>query len=246
MTVFDHLLFVGLAVAYPVASVISFRRLLRRIAAGEVVAPTEIYRSTVLGHWLLFAIAVALWLLSGRPWHALGFGLDLGSGFLIGLALTVGAIVVLVRQYGGLEHASEKTRASLRRQLGDLEFIMPRNEKELRQFYGVSVTAGIVEETLWRGFLFWYLAHAMPLWAAAVASSVLFGIGHAYQGAASLPKVTLVGGVFAALYILTGSIWLPMVLHAVFDAVQGRAVYKLLSSASLSPSSAASTRIRES
>jgi membrane protease YdiL (CAAX protease family) len=96
-----------------------------------------------------------------------------------------------------------------------------------------------VEETLWRGYMFWYLGHLMPLWAAAIVTSVVFGFGHIYQGIANVPKIILVGGVFAGLYLLTGSLWLPILLHAVFDAVQGRAVCRLLSNASGSPVSAA-------
>jgi membrane protease YdiL (CAAX protease family) len=145
----------------------------------------------------------------------------------------------MMRQFGSLDSASEKTRASLRRQIGDLKIMMPRNNTELGRFYAVSATAGIVEETLWRGYMFWYLGHIMPLWAAAIVTSVAFGFGHIYQGATNVPKIILVGGVFAGLYLLTGSLWLPMLLHAVFDAVQGRAACQLLSSASPAPSSAA-------
>ena len=237
MTILDHVFFLALAVAYPIASYISFKRLLRRIAAGQVVGPTEIYKSTLISHWALFGMALAIWLATGRSWVALGFGWEVDTGFLVGLALTAAAIVVMVRQYGSLDSATEKTRDSLRRQIGDLEFMMPRNNSELGRFYSVSVTAGIVEETLWRGYMFWYLGHVMPLWAAAIVTSVVFGFGHIYQGVANVPKITLVGGVFAGLYLLTGSLWLPMLLHAVFDAVQGRADCRLLSSESATPSS---------
>ncbi|MDH3621296.1 MAG: CPBP family intramembrane metalloprotease, partial [Gammaproteobacteria bacterium] len=94
--------------------------------------------------------------------------------------------------------------------------------------YGLSVTAGIVEEALWRGFLFWYLGHFMPLWAAAIVSAVGFGIAHAYQGMENVPRIILVGGVFAGLFLLTGSLWLPIILHAIVDLLQGRAVYGML------------------
>ena len=238
MTVIDHIFFLALAVAYPIASYISFKRLLRRIAAGQVVGPTQIYQSTLISHWTLFGIAIAVWLATERSWVALGFGWDIDTGFLLGLALTAAAIVVMMRQYGSLDNASEKTRESLRRQIGDLEFVLPRNNAELGRFYAVSATAGIVEETLWRGYMFWYLGHIMPLWAAAIVTSVVFGFGHIYQGVANVPKTILVGGVFAGLYLLTGSLWLPMLLHAVFDAVQGKAVYRLLSSTSAMSSSA--------
>jgi membrane protease YdiL (CAAX protease family) len=246
MTIIDHLFFFGLAVAYPVASYFSFRRLMRRIAGGELISPTTIYRSTVIGHWTMFGMAIVIWLATDRSWAALGFGWNVDTGFLIGLALTAAAVAVIMRQYGSLATASEKTRESLLRQLGDLKIMMPRNYNELGRFYGVSATAGIVEETLWRGYMFWYLGHVMPLWAAAIVTSVIFGFGHIYQGIANVPKIILVGGVFAGLYLLTGSLWLPMLLHAVFDAVQGKAVYGLLSSASSNPSSSASSRIRGS
>ena len=238
MTVIDHIFFLALAVAYPIASYVSFKRLLRRIAAGQVVGPTQIYQSTLISHWTMFGMAIAIWLATDRSWVALGFGWNVDTGFLLGLALTAAAIVVMMRQYGGLDNASEKTRESLRRQIGDLEFMMPRNNTELGRFYAVSATAGIVEETLWRGYMFWYLGHVMPLWTAAIVTSVVFGFGHIYQGVANVPKIILVGGVFAGLYLLTGSLWLPMLLHAVFDAVQGRAVYRLVSSTSATPSSA--------
>jgi len=239
MSLLDHVFFLILAVAYPITGYISFKRLMRRVTAGQMISPIEIYRSTLISHWTLFGMALAIWLATGRSWVALGFGWEVDTGFLIGLALTAAAIVVMMRQYGSLDSATEKKRASLRRQIGDLEIMMPRNNTELGRFYAVSATAGVVEETLWRGYMFWYLGHIMPLWAAAIVTSVAFGFGHIYQGATNVPKIILIGGVFAGLYLLTGSLWLPILLHAVFDAVQGRAVCQLLSSASPAPSSAA-------
>ena len=135
MSFLDHIFFLILAVAYPIASYISFKRLLRRIAAGQVVGPTQIYRSTLISHWTLFGMVIAIWLATGRSWVSLGFGWDTDTGFLLGLALTAAAIVVMLRQYGSLDSASEKTRESLRRQIDDLEFMMPRNSAELRRFY---------------------------------------------------------------------------------------------------------------
>ena len=236
MTIIDHLFFFGLAVIYPIMACSSFRKLKRRIAAYESISPAEIYRSTIIGHWILFVIAVGIWRVTDRAWDALGVSWNVDTGLLIGLALTAVAIVILLRQYGRLDGTDEQTRESLREQLGDLDIMMPRNRRELWLFYAGSATAGIVEEMLWRGYMFWYLGHVMPLWGAAIVSSVIFGLGHIYQGMANVPKVALVGGFFAGLYLLTGSLWLPMLLHAVFDAVQRRAAYSALSRASQSQS----------
>ena len=232
MAVIDHLFFFILAVVYPIMAFFSFRKLKRRIAAGESISPAELYRSTMIGHWILFATGIAIWLIAGRAWGALGFSLEVDTGFLIGVVLTIVAIIALSRHFNRLRNAGEAARESFQQQIGDLDIMMPRKIGELRYFYALSATAGIVEEVLWRGFMFWYLGQFVPLWAAAIASAVLFGLGHAYQGWKHVPMVVLVGGVFGALYLLTGSIWLPIILHAALDAVQGRAAYGILSRAS--------------
>jgi uncharacterized protein len=90
------------------------------------------------------------------------------------------------------------------------------------------VTAGFCEELWFRGFLIAYLAQWIGWWQAAVASSVLFGIGHACQGPAGVPKTTGVGLVFAALYGYSGSLWPSIVLHAAIDVQSGAIGYEAL------------------
>ena len=86
----------------------------------------------------------------------------------------------------------------------------------------------MVEETLWRGFLFWYLGQSMPIWVAAIISAVGFGLAHGYQGLANVPRVAFVGAVFSGLYLLTGSLWLSIILHAAVDLLQGRMAYDVM------------------
>jgi len=136
--------------------------------------------------------------------------------------LTIAAIVVLLRQVRQIKSAEQKDIDLVRKQFGRLALIIPQNDNELARFNLLSITAGIVEEILWRGFLIWYLSQMMPLWSAALLSTIGFGLAHAYQGWAHLPKVTMVGAAFAGLYLLSGSIWLPMILHAAVDILQGR------------------------
>jgi len=228
MTIIDHLYFLIIVFVQPVVGYITFNKLVRRAEAGEDINVNHIYNSTMAGHWALFVVLLGFWALANRQWADLGFGLPVDYRLYVGIALTLVAIVFMALQLRQLGSADSKTAEGLRCQLGKLEFIFPRNNNQLTRFYTLSVTAGIVEEAIWRGFMFWYLGHVMPLWAAALVSSVGFGLAHVYQGAANVPKVILIGTVFAGLYLLTGSIWLPMVLHAVFDIVQGRAVYGIL------------------
>lgn len=40
--------------------------------------------------------------------------------------------------------------------------------------------------------------------------------------------MALVGAVFAGLFLLTGSLWLPIILHAAVNLLQGRLAYNVL------------------
>ena len=57
----------------------------------------------------------------------------------------------------------------------------------------------------------------------------MFGVGHAYQGAAGIVKTGLVGLGFAGLYVLTDSIWVPIAGHIIWDLLQGRTMKELMS-----------------
>ena len=51
-----------------------------------------------------------------------------------------------------------------------------------------------------------------------------------FQGAAGVVRVTLIGLAFGIFYVVTGSIWLPMLAHAVLDIVQGATILAILRS----------------
>ncbi len=228
MTLLDHGFVFIIAVLYPIASFVGFRRLLRRVAAGETVNRGDLYRNTMISHWALFFMAMALWAYSGRSWSAIGFSLDINLWFGAGVILTILGIVALVMQNRYVKAATPDEIESLRERLGSLEIMIPQNGSELARFNELSITAGIVEEILWRGFLIWYFSQFMPLWAAALLSTIGFGLAHAYQGLKQLPSITAVGAAFAVLYLVSGSIWLPIILHAIVDILQGRMTYNVM------------------
>lgn len=229
MLILDHLFIFVIAIIYPIVSVVSYRRLHARIAKGEKVERTDMYNSTMIGHWCLFAVALVHWAYSGRAWTMLGFGLQLDATFAAAAVLALVGIVALFGQRRHFLSAGQEGLDKFCTEIGDLDIFLPRNGNELGRFYGLSLTAGIVEEVLWRGFMIWYLSLFMPVWAAAVISSIGFGVAHAYQGIKNLPQITLVGGVFALLFVLSGSLWLPMIMHAAVDMFQGRLAYDVIS-----------------
>lgn len=227
-TIVDHVFVLAFVVVYPAVGFVSFRRLLRRIEQGRAVDRSRLYAQTIVGHWALLAVGLILWTASDRRWEDLGIGVSLHSGFLLAGALTLGAIGFLAAQIRAAAAAGAGLLGELRRRFGVMQHLVPHTRRELRSFYRLSMTAGIVEEILWRGYLIDYLADLVPLAVAATISTVAFGLAHAYQGIHALPRVTIVGAAFTVLYLLSGSVWLPIILHGAVDMLQGRYAYTVI------------------
>ena len=98
--------------------------------------------------------------------------------------------------------------------------LLPRTAGERRLFTVVGLTAGICEEWLYRGFFLAVVAAVaggLPSWLLVLVAGVAFGLAHAYQGRAGIALTGVLGGVMAVLYLGTGSLLLPVLLHAAID-----------------------------
>ena len=82
-----------------------------------------------------------------------------------------------------------------------------------------------------RGLLLGTLALWIGLWPAAVGSTFLFGLAHAYQGAGGVVRTGAFGAVAVLLTVFSGSIYLAVVVHAIVDLSQGRMIAMAVRSA---------------
>jgi membrane protease YdiL (CAAX protease family) len=228
MALVDHLMLFVLFVVQPVYGAVAYRRYVARIEAGASPDILQQYRVTMLVEWLAFAALMVAWLALGRHVAALGFVMPGGTGFYVGLLLLAAMTGYLVFAWRKAAAATPAERAKVRASLGTLRYFMPQDRRTYGTFIRLSITAGIVEEALYRGFVFWYLAQFMPAWAVVVVSALAFGAGHSYQGVSGMIRVTLVGVAFGGYYLLTGSIWLPMLAHALLDILQGAMLLEYL------------------
>ena len=223
LTVFDHILVAILFIVLPVLSVTDYRKCKSQLSAGKPTARLFLYRIWIGWSWGLTLAVAALWLVYKRSIPQLGFGFETGRDFWIGLAITVVVCGLAIIQAIGLRRDPEKLRAAAR-QLRPAQAMIPRTSQEAWEFSALSITAGICEEILYRGYLMVYITSTIAIesmWPAALLSSLAFGLGHAYQGPRGVLKTGLFGLAMAGLYLLTGSIWLLIVLHAVIDLVSG-------------------------
>jgi len=223
----DYLFIVLLFVVQPIHGYFSYRKYIRRIATGAASNRVRLYRETMLLEWLAFAALGTAWIVLGRPATELGFVTSSPMQITLGTGITVLFTAYLLYVWHVTRQMSDAEKAKQTAALGDLVHFLPQDTRDYRHFVALSVTAGIVEELLYRGYTFWVLAHFMPLWAVVLVSSVAFGLAHTYQGAGGVVRVTLIGVAFGALYVFTGSIWLPMLAHAILDILQGASLLEM-------------------
>jgi uncharacterized protein len=222
----DHL-YVALSVLLgPLIAVRAYHRMTARLAAGERGVRSHFYR-TAIGSQLLGAVLVlGLWAASGRPWERL-VSLDwipAGWWTLLVWGAVLLACALLIAQVTAVR-GNEAGLSILRQQMAPVEGLLPRTPAELKLFLGVSLAAGVCEEIVNRGYLLAYFDSLVGPAGAVFASSLLFGLDHAYQGAAGIMKTGLWGLVYAGAYVATGSLLAPMLLHFVTDAVSGMVAY---------------------
>jgi membrane protease YdiL (CAAX protease family) len=214
----DHLfVLLVLVLAFPIGGWWAYRRFLERLARDGERALVREYRITII--WLigLGVGALAIWLAGGRSLEALGLtALREGpaSGLIFGLAGGASIGLVLRPLAAAI---SGKARAALRRQMAKLEAFLPKTGEQLAWGLIVSLFAGLCEEIAYRGYLIPYCRAFLDEWPALILAAALFGIAHLYQGAAGVFMTAVLGLAFGFIYVETGSLALPIALHAAVD-----------------------------
>ena len=220
-TPIDVALLVLLALGLPVRAWYAMRRL--RAATLEEAASLRpaLWTRAIVTQWLISAAVLWQWLMQRRPFESLSLNAHVGwgaGGVVLGVALMAIAMQPQRRQLA----AAPEAVARLRSRLEGVQKLMPGSRAEWPRFVALAITAGICEELLFRGFVLWALAQALPeYWHAAVAQGVLFGLAHAYQGPRGVFLTTMVGLFLAGVVWLTGSLWPAMVVHALIDLNSG-------------------------
>jgi membrane protease YdiL (CAAX protease family) len=172
--------------------------------------------------WLWLATIAAAWIIGPRAvWYAslnpgegkwLPGSLVAGLIAFLSLAVLLTPVVVVARK----PSAAFKLANALDR----LRFFLPATPRERFWWALLSITAGICEETLFRSFLLQYLRAdpwRLGLAGAVAVASLLFALGHLYQGIAAAIGTGLLAVLFFILFLGSGSLLIPMLLHALAD-----------------------------
>ncbi len=195
-------------------------------SAGELRAAehpnrTGLYLSTAIWEWML--TAYVLWgvrrrgtpleAVTGARWKSF---LEFARDFGIAISFWFVALMVLGATAVALHFRGSKASVG---------FLAPRGWVQIALWILVCVTAGFCEETIFRGYLQkQFIAWSGSATAGVVASALVFGACHIYQGVKPAIVITVYGLMFGILAQWRKSLRPGMMTHALHDTVSGIAV----------------------
>jgi uncharacterized protein len=114
--------------------------------------------------------------------------------------------------------------------LETLKQLAPIGAEEISVWALLCITAGFVEEAVFRGYLqqqFMAWTQRWPRWSAAagvVFSALIFGAAHAYEGARSMFLIGVFGAMFSLLALFRRSLRPGIIAHSAHDLITGLAL----------------------
>ena len=143
--------------------------------------------------------------------------IGIAAGLLLGLGIM--SIVRLRARRSKPASQDNQTKSWLRKIVPDIGPLIPITGHERRLFAAVAISAGICEEIVFRGWLLFSLHSPFGLTGTALVllAALLFGLCHVYQGVTGAIGATLAGLLLTALYVITGTLLAPIILHALID-----------------------------
>lgn len=210
---FAHVLAAFAALVAPLLSRVKYRAAQRRIEAGGPDPRLALYRRILFTQALMTTAVLAFWLASRAP--AARFGLRPPRSWTTSAIVTAAVLALLGWSTMRLRRRAPELREKMRGRGGAL---LPESPRELRWFTAISLGSGVAEELLYRGFLFDYFFTLMPSLGAVglvLVTSAVFGGAHLYQGWRGIVMTAVAGLVMGTLYVLTGTLFVPMIVHSV-------------------------------
>ena len=240
-TVAIALLTLYLLTAEPLLGRRSHRRMLAALDSGTRDVRLGFYLQWIWQAWALLAVTLIV-TLGLAHWTPAQLGLRLpywphvpavGHGMLAGFALgaVIGAAtaagialgVVMTRKWRRTATASDHAgRRHTYIAGGDnVRQMLPRTRNERLGWAALSVTAGVTEEVIWRGFGLGLLFVLLPTMHPAVPialAALAFGWAHFYQGLTGILATAVLGAGLAVLFWASGSLLLPILIHVLRSA----------------------------
>lgn len=187
-----------------------------------------VWTSILLGALEGVALLGAVYFLGLRrknlPWSAVGLRPASGAWWMI-----AGFLSLLAIPLTGLIALGVQLLLDLPLENPQLEFIAPTGFSwtgMIGMFIMGGLVAPLAEEVFFRGLLYRWLRGRWGIWIGVIVSSLIFGLLH---GEISIVVATaFLGAIMALVYEYSGSLWMPLMIHAVNNGVKILLLYVML------------------
>lgn len=227
-------LLVFLLVYEPIIGYFDFQKFKRKVVIDEG-ARVRYYVNAIIGLWVPTLFILLLIMFTDLTIGQIGLSIPNINTEVLGpwvtyVGLGLGSLYLLFVLYYILGyHFSEK----IKKQLTDkkkkewensiISVVLPVTKKEKKLWSYVSLTAGITEEIIYRGFLIYALTYLFPqlsIWIVIGVASLIFGLAHTYQGfLVGVIRTSIAGVLFSILFIGLNSILPLILLHFLLDYI---------------------------
>ena len=224
----------------PVAELLTYRRYKKQIAVNTF-NKQAFYNSVLIELWAP-VLGVLILVLQGQItlqdiglnaiiWNPFGINNWLFIAAVIVVVIPILLILLSIYNFVGIKSSPafrEAYLAAVKKQEGDenqeykqlIYAILPKGLSEKIHWLFVSLTAGITEEILFRGFLVFFIHHlfpGLPVPLLYLLQAIPFSLMHLYQGVQGVKTSLLMGVVFGLYVIVSGSIIPGIIVHALLD-----------------------------
>ena len=210
--VISHVLVAYMILVWPWRGRRRYRTLQNELTGGAPDVRIDVYRRMLLHQaGIVLAVLIIAWA-GNIPRESLGLVMSGTQAQLVLILLAAIGISGLFFRWKGDRF--------VKRMLEMAVAILPATPIERWWFAVLSIGAGVSEELLFRGFLLYYLARYLPdlnVWPQILIASAVFGLAHLFQGWRGILATGALGAIFGLLYAVTGSLFVPVVIHAAID-----------------------------
>lgn len=195
-------------------------------AANQTSETTRIFQygvTIVLELFLLFLVWIGLRLNRTSMRELIGGRWNTPEDFLLDVAIAVGFWIIALLVLAGLGYLVGLVKPGQVEEAKKLASLLaPRTVGGLLVFVLLSTVAGFVEEIIFRGYLQRQIgALAGNIYVGLIASAIIFGAGHGYEGTRRMFLIGIYGAMFGFLALSRRSLRPGMMAHAWHDSFEG-------------------------
>jgi membrane protease YdiL (CAAX protease family) len=205
------ILLLFLLVGWPLLSYVIMRESKSEVGFAGMDLIPQIYLPTIIIEWLIFLLVFLVLKRGKENLSTVGFSKLTLANLGIGLGFLLVANIILL-SLGNILQFFHLTMPK------EVIFMLPRTRTERLFWVILSITAGICEETGFRGYVLTKLNLFLNNWYLTVAlSSLSFGLGHFYQGIGGIILTGIYGLLFCLLFIWRKSLIPGIFAHFLQD-----------------------------